>query len=177
MSPTTQGERAQGASAGARASQSTLVVHPATGEVLDELASQPPEVLADAYLAVKDELARLEAIRRALRAELQQRLTIRGVARMTVGDYEVGQSHGRRSVWDGDELEHVVRDLLDAGAITHRDIDGLIKHETKVDGRRANSLSSRLVGPHKAAVENCRTWEKDVRGFDVVASLPLVADE
>jgi hypothetical protein len=153
-----------------------LVIHPKTGEVLDALASTPPELLADAYAAVRAEQARLELMRRALKAELEARLAIRGVAVMVVGEYEVGVKRGKRSSWDGLELERVVRELIDAGAITARDVTGLLTHGVAVDGNAANSLSRRLIGRHKAAVEACRTREPVTRGFDVVRSLPLTAE-
>jgi hypothetical protein len=113
-------------------------------------------------------------MRRELKAALQDRLDMRGVARMTTGEYEVGETRGWRSVWDGEQLEHVVRDLLAAGAVTPRDVQGLLHHETKVNGHQANALSRRLVGANKSAVEDCRAREQERRSFDVVASLPLV---
>jgi hypothetical protein len=152
------------------------IVRPDTGELLDELAAAPPEVLAEFYSAIRDEEARLKAMRESLRSELQARLAVRGVAVMTAGDYEIGVKHGRRSRWDGQELERVVRDLLDAGAVTARDVEGLLSHDVSVNGNVANSLSRRLVGAHKAAVENCRASEPTTRGFDVVRSLPLISE-
>lgn len=154
----------------------TEVVNPATGELVDQLDKVPAETLAELYVAVRDHQQRLENTRRALKAELQNRLEIKGVARMLVGDYEVGESHGSRSTWDGEQLEAVARDLLDAGVITSRDVAGLVRHETAVNGHVANSLSRRLVGAHKAAVEDCRTRELERRAFDVVASQPLIPE-
>jgi hypothetical protein len=153
-----------------------VVVHPASGEVLENLDTLPAEVLADAYTAIRQEQQRLEDMRRAVKAELQTRLATRGVARMVAGDYEIGETTGWRSVWDGEELERVVGDLLEAGAITLRDVGGLIRHEAKVNGNVANALSRRLVGQNKALVEDCRTREPERRAFDVVPSLPLIAD-
>lgn len=152
------------------------VVHPRTGEVFDQLDKLPAEVLADAYVAIRERQQALEDMRRAVKAELQARLDMRGVARMTVGDFEVGESHGTRSKWDGVELERVVRDLIDAGAIDARDVTGLLRHEVVVNGHAANSLSRRMVGQNKAAVEDCRTREDERRAFDVVPSLPLIAE-
>jgi hypothetical protein len=151
----------------------TEVINPATGELMDRLDQAPTETLAEVYGAVRAQQVRLEDMRRALKGELQNRLEVRGVARMTVGAYEVGESHGWRSKWDGQQLEAVVRDLLDAGVITTRDVADLIRHEAVVNGHAANSLSRRLVGAHKAAVEDCRTREPERRAFDVVRSLPL----
>jgi hypothetical protein len=155
----------------------TAVVRPDTGELLVELASAPPEVLADFYAAIRDEERRLKAMREMLRAELEQRLATRGVAVLTVGDYEIGVKRGKRSSWDGQTLEDVVRGLIDAGAVTYRDVAGLISHDVKVNGNVANSLSRRLVGEHKAAVEACRSLEPTTHGFDVVRSLPLVPEQ
>jgi hypothetical protein len=149
------------------------VVNLATGELVEQLDRVPAETLAAVYAAIRTQQVRLEDMRRALKAELQNRLQVRGVARMTVGDYEVGESHGWRSKWDGQQLEAVVRDLIDAGAVSARDVAGLIRHESVVNGHAANSLSRRLVGAHKAAVEDCRTREDERRAFDVVPSLPL----
>lgn len=180
-----KGIHQQGAADGVRAAETrsgaplgaSVIVHPRTGEVLDALQAQPAERLADAYAAIVAEQKRLKDAAAALKGELQNRLAVRGVAVMTVGDWEVGEQRGESSRWDGQELEQVVRELLDAGAVELRDVEGLIKHETKVDGNAANRLSRRLVGTNKAAVEACRTKERVTRGFGVVPSLPLVADE
>lgn len=150
------------------------VINPATGELVAQLDQAPAETLAKVYAAIREQQVRLEDMRRALKAELQNRLEIRGVARMTVGDYEVGESHGWRSKWDGAQLEAVVRDLIDAGAVSARDVAGLIRHEAVVNGHAANSLSRRLLGANKAAVEDCRTRESERRAFDVVPSQPLI---
>jgi hypothetical protein len=88
----------------------TEVINPATGELMDRLDQAPTETLAEVYGAVRAQQVRLEDMRRALKGELQNRLEVRGVARMTVGAYEVGESHGWRSKWDGQQLEAVVRE-------------------------------------------------------------------
>jgi hypothetical protein len=152
----------------------TDVVDPGTGEVLERLETAPTEVLAAFYASIRERQAQLEDMRRAVKAELQNRLAVREVAVMTAGDYEIGERHGRKSVWDGEALEAVVRDLIDAGAIQARDVTGLIRHDVSVNGHLANSLSRRLVGANKRAVEECRTWETERRAFDVVVSQPLL---
>jgi len=150
------------------------VINPSTGELVD-LHQAPVEYVAEVYLQVREQQTRLEDMRRQLKAELQDRLEIRGVAKMVAGDYEIGESHGTRSVWDGQQLEAVVRDLLDQGVVELRDVVGLIRHDTVVNGNVANSLSRRLIGAPKQAAEDCRTREPERRAFDVVRSLPLIA--
>lgn len=167
----------EGHSEAVRAPQRTLVMHPDTGELIDRLEAEPPELLADLYVAIREHQARLEAMRKLVKGELQNRLDMRGVAKMVVGDYEIGESHGTRSRWDGEALETVVRELIDNGAISYADVRDLIRHDTVVNGNVANALSRRLAGANKRAVEDCRTREPDRRAFDVVRSLPLVAGE
>jgi len=154
-----------------------LVVHPATGEVVGALSSAPPETLADVWLALKERERELKDMRELVTRELAARLHTRGRAVWTVGEYEIRNVAGKRSAWDGDELERVLRQLIDEGVVTASEVGGLVEHQIKVDGRGMNRLVSRLVGNARRAVEACRTWEKGRASFDVVRSVDLLASE
>ena len=62
------------------------------------------------------------------------------------------------SVWDADELEAALRDLVEAGEVQAGDVTEIIRHVTTVNGTEADRLVKRLTGLAKDAVERCRSW-------------------
>lgn len=183
MSPVPQGEPAQGVSASATRSQpgprvgADVVVHPATGELLLDLDQQPPEVLAEAFALMKVREAELAAWRKLIAAELERRLSMRQRSVWLVGDYEVRHEAGNESVWDADELERVVRELIDEGVISASEVTDLIRHETIVSRTAAKRLQARLTGHAERAVRACCTWRKKPRAaLTVTRSQPLIPE-
>jgi hypothetical protein len=153
---------------------STAIVHLGTGELIDgELADYPPEVLAEAALLLRERQADLRRMQRELEAELGARLEQREQPRKVwvVGDYSV-KSKNRRE-WDADELEGVLRDLIDRGLISARDAQGVLKHEVTVSGSAALRLLERLEGlPGHTALARCFTWRQ--AGLELTRELPLL---
>jgi len=176
--PMTQGQPSEAASApGTPTAQ--LVVHPSTGEYLGDahaLEQAPPELLADAFAAIERRMSELREMRKLLDHELARRLDIKDRKRWTWGDYEVSLEGGRRREWDGDQLEQVVRDLVDAGVIGAGEVTDLIRHETNVSGTAGNKLRARLSGASLRAVDDCWTWQDGRRRLEVVRSLPLIPE-
>jgi hypothetical protein len=155
-----------------------LVVHPATGELLPALDTQPPERLAEMLFAVRELQARLKDFGVLVEDELRGRMETRGRRLWVVGDYGLGLESRNESVWDGEELEGVLRDLVDQGVVTAGELTGLIRHETVVSRTEANRLTGRLSGAAKAAVEACRTWKRVSRGrVKVEKQMPLITKE
>jgi hypothetical protein len=157
-----------------------VVVHPQTGEVLLEPERLPTDRLADVSLALKQRESELRAMRRELDAELRRRfddeLRERGLDAtdpkalgrvLIAGDFEVRVTGGRERVWDADELEHALRDLIDAGELHARDVVDVIEHATIVHGAAAKRLLDRLSGETWHAVRACHTWQRkgDGRGY------------
>jgi hypothetical protein len=130
------------------------VVHPLTGEVLD-VAGLDGNHLAELH----DQLVAVGRLQRqAVQMtgdELRQRFGGRRNPVVT-GGWEV--SIGGKSEWDADELEGVLRDLVETGELHAGDVTEVIRHITTVAGKEANSLVKRLSGPAKDAVERCRSY-------------------
>ena len=145
------------------------VIHPITGEVLDRLDQQPPELLAETLHAIHDRQAQYKTASAALEAELHRRLTLRGRTQSTFGHWEVSFEQGNESVWDGDELETALRALIDDGVLDARECVGVITHDPTVHRTEANKLIGRLSGGARHSVERCRTWRPKGRGRIVVA--------
>ncbi len=133
-----------------------VVVHPATGEVLD-LADG-----ADQLAAWHDQLHTIkraadEALR-AVDAELRQRMGERTL--WPVGEWEVGLSGVNESEWDGEALEVVLRDLVESGVVQAGAVTEVIRHQTTVSRSEAGRLAKQLTGRARDAVEACRTWHR-----------------
>lgn len=169
------------------------VVHPDTGEVMPELDTLTVEVLAEAELALKQRESVLRAMRREIDDELRRRFDVELAERkldvtdpkalshaLVVDGFEVRISGGRERVWDADELEATLRELVDGGAVDVRDCVGVIEHETHVRGREAKALLDRLSGAAHEAVRRCHTWQRkgDGRGYvRVDRAIALLPDE
>lgn len=152
------------------------VVHPLTGEVLEHLDQQPPEVLAEALAAIHARQSQYKTTAEALSDELTRRLRIRGRNAGTFGPWEVAFEQGNESVWDGDELEAALRNLIDDGVLDARECVGVITHDPVVHRTEANRLIGRLSGGARASIERCRSWRVKGRGRIVVArSVELVS--
>ena len=151
------------------ATDMVAVIHPLTGEVLDHLDQQPPETLAETLAAIRDRQAQYKTAGETLAAELHRRLILRGRNQTIFGGWEVAFEQGNESVWDGDELEAALRNLIDGGVLDARECVGVITHDPVVHRTEANRLIGRLTGAARHSVERCRTWRAKGRGRIVVA--------
>lgn len=142
---------------------SDIVVHPSTGEIIGDLQAAPPEILADTYLHLQDKERQLKEWRQLLATELQARLEIRQRTLMVVGDYEIRYEVGNESMWDAEELELVLRELVDQGVITAAEGVGVINRKVDVNRTEAKRLQARLTGHAQAAVKACCTWRRKSR--------------
>jgi hypothetical protein len=155
-----------------------VVAHPVTGELLDALEAQPPTVLADALLALRERQQQLRAMERSVEAELRRRLAGRERTIIVFGDFEVQARPAARREWDADELEVALRELLDRGAVDARDLTDVIRHETTVSGREALRLMGRLSGQAQHDVERCFRWvQKGPPKVEVARSVQLQPPE
>lgn len=133
------------------------VFDPRDGEFIDT-STAPAERVADVLHAVREREAALKAARAELEAELRRRLEVRQRKTIVFGGFEVTLDGGRESVWDPDELERTLRDLVDEGALSAGELTGVIRHETTVSRSEAKRLVGRLHGRAAAAVKACCTW-------------------
>lgn len=158
---------------------SELVLHPTSGEVLGkraELASLPPETLADALLALDEQAKRLRETRKLLDGELSRRLDIRGRDKLAFGAFELHRTKRSERVWDGDELELVLRRLIDEGVVAAHEVIDVITHETTVSKAAAARLLDRLATRERRAVEACFHWKSTSGRIEVVRSIPLLPE-
>ena len=140
-----------------------------SGELAIDLEASTDE-LAPVALA----LAELERELRALRAQVETEL----LERMRRNDQRVAHlpsGHtlqlrtGRRRVWDPDELETVVRDLVDRGTVNPGAWTGLVRRETKVDGTLALRLLGQLDGTARRELEECFQWQDGRPSLKIIA--------
>lgn len=150
---------------------------PSTGEVLslDELGSYSDETLAEALLAVREHKTEVERVRKALDEELSRRAAEPCAYGKVwfVGDYELTIDNAR--VWDAEELEGTLAELVAEGAISVTEAADVIRRETKVNGTAAARLLKRLSGDALAAVRACHTWK--AKGLTVARSRPLLPSD
>jgi hypothetical protein len=148
-----------------------VVFHPRTGELIDP-RDAPTETLAEALLLLRDRARDLRRMTGLLDAELRDRMAEQHPGRIwVIGDYELRRRN--EAAWDADELEGVVRELLDRGELHQHDVTGIFKHEITISRSAAGRLLDRLHGPAHDAVDACRTWR--VRGVEVARCVPLLA--
>ena len=112
----------------ARQAPQDAVIHPHTGEILDGLDQQPPEVLAECLHAVTARQQALKASADLLDAELRRRLQIRGRNVADFGEWTVQLEQGREAVWDGEQAERVLRELIDEGVLRAGELTDVIEH-------------------------------------------------
>ena len=140
------------------------VAHPATGEVLD-VHGATGDQLAEWHQQMRMLKAAADETLKDIDAELRQRMGERTL--WPAGEWEISVEGANKSVWDGDELEPVLRELVETGVVQAGDVTEVIRHETTVSAREAGRLVKQLTGRARDAVEACRTWERQ-RGRLVV---------
>jgi hypothetical protein len=133
------------------------VVHPATGEVLDIPDSGGDQLAQWHHQLVTLKRAADQALRE-VDGELRRRMGERTL--WVAGAYEVAVEGANESVWDGDELETVLRELVEAGTVQAGAVTEVIRHETTVSRSEAGRLAKQLTGRARDAVEACRTWKR-----------------
>ena len=155
-----------------------MVVHPGTGEVIDQLESQPPEVLADAWLAITEHKRQYDEFAKLVEAELKRRLAMRNRDQDTFGPFRVQAKTQWRSQWDVDELEQVLRELIDDGTVRASEVvDVITTPQPEVSASAANSLLRKLSGAAETAVKACRTWQQQKAKKLLVERLDTAAGE
>jgi hypothetical protein len=152
-----------------------IVVHPGTGEVLDQLDQQPPETLAEALdviYARQEELKRWEA---AIAGELRARLRLRQTKHAQFGEWEVEAAITRSAEWDVAGLETVLEELVHEGVVRAGDVADVVTHPAVVSKSRAGRLASGLTGSAHDRVAALRTWkEQPARKLTVARSVDLL---
>lgn len=157
--------------------QQIAVYDPDDGTVID-LEQHSTGLLAHLVLGFKEREQRYRQMRELVERELMGRVQDGGRKIVLVEGLELKIEYGRGRVWDPDELEHAVRELVDQGTLHAGELTGLITRETKVDGKLAQRLLGALHGPALERVETCFRWEKKSRPrLSITPSLPLLTDQ
>lgn len=134
-----------------------LIVHPATGEVIDLNAATTTE-LAAGIEAIRGLLDDLNDFRRALINELAGRLDKRGARSAVVGDIKLTTNAPTQEHYDPTVLKAALLDLADEDLIEPELVDEVVKTvtktvtEVKVDKRLVNNLKRSDDDRIKAAV-------------------------
>ena len=138
-----------------------VAVDTGTGEIV-YLQDAPHEQLADMLADLRAHEAQLREWKAQVEEELVRRHGDRRSAQ-TVGPWEVDVDRQMGRVWDPEELTEVAKDLVHRGLLTIGAVDGLIKVERKVDGRRAQRLLERVEGDALVELRSCFAWEQKGR--------------
>jgi hypothetical protein len=154
-------------------SQEIVAVNVATGELLEHLDKQPPEVLAEAFVAIQERQVELKRWHAALEAELRQRMRTLDRELAVFGDWEVEAKFDNRREWDPDELEAVLEELRDSGVIRAAEGAGIIETTKAVKGTAALALRSRLGHDAQSQIDTTFTWTRKRRALRVVPSVSL----
>lgn len=151
----------------------TVAVNVATGELLEHLEEQPPEVLAESYAYGLELQATLKRSMAALEGELRQRMKTLDRELVVFGDFEVEAKSDNRREWDPDELESVLEDLRDRGVIRAAEGAGIIETTKSVKGTAALALRSRLGHDAQSQIDTTYTWTRKRRALRIVRSVSL----
>jgi hypothetical protein len=150
-----------------------IAVNVATGELLEDLDKQPPEVLAEAFAYGQRLQTGLKSGMAAIEAELRQRMRTLDRELVVFGDWEVEAKFDNRREWDPDELETVLEELRDSGVIRAAEGAGIIETTKSVKGTAALALRSRLGHDAQHAIDTTFTWTRKRRALRVVPSVSL----
>ena len=144
-----------------RFGRSTTVVratHPVTGEIID-LDSPTPE-LARLLLLVDEHLRVCRAAAKAVKDELTGRIGAEPDRKLITGGVMLELRRRSESVWDVEELEVALQELIDAGTISAGDCTGIIDRTPHVHRDRLNRLVGQLPDGARQQVEACRHWQR-----------------
>src|SRR5215471_2717013 len=172
--PTPGQESLPGKGSVTNADAPVAIVHPGTGELIENLKVIGTEPLADLMLAVRDKLAALKEIEHLASDEIRHRMKFHDRAVWVVGNYGIECKPINRSVWDWDELDGVLRQLVDDGVLHAGECTGVIRKEIKGSAREADRLAKRLDGKPRRMVEGCRVWEQKPGRVEVVRQVQLL---
>jgi hypothetical protein len=132
------------------------VVDPTSGEVLD-LANAPHDQLVKVFLALEERKKAFTEWTKAVEDELVRRHGDRQAAQV-VGDHEVDVDRGFTRVWDPEDLDAVINDLVERGLIDKADAGVVSWANPKVDGRKVAQLLNRVDGDALVELRRCFEW-------------------
>jgi hypothetical protein len=150
-----------------------VVAHPETGEVLEHLDQQPPELLAHALAVVQARQAELVAAAKAVEGELRNRLKILDRTSTTFGEWKVSAKPRNTRVWSVEDLRGVLDDLVARGVIQAGEIpDGIIVRREEVAGKVALELRGQLGADGQAAIDKAYRWRSERGPLTVARKKP-----
>jgi hypothetical protein len=179
-------EQALGRDTEARKAQNTVpapaeqpvIVLGSLGELLERLEQLSPGTLAEIHVAITEQQASLKDAKAQVDDELRRRLEFAGRKLDIYGEYEVALESTRESVWDPDDTEAALRQLVDDGVLHAGELTGVIHHEIRVSRTQINKVLGRLSGSPKMALERCRVWrDKGQPRVRVTRSVALIPEE
>jgi len=135
------------------------------------LVEATTDVLADALDWLIERQRRDKAVVAAVRAEIAGRLRKENVRTHVAGAFRVSMTTGRSRVWDADELEGVLADLVERDVVSAGAVAEIVTHPApKVDGTLANRLATSVEDPaDREAIEACFRWESNTPTVKVEA--------
>ena len=153
-----------------------IPVRPSTGEVID-VNNAATDQLAAARLELEAREKAFKQMRAIVDGELRRRMNAAERRMVVAGDYEVRVVDSRTRDWDGDDLEAVLRLLLEQGRLGPQEVLGIISHPAAVNGTKARELLLRTSGNVRAQLEACFDWKTGRERIEVIESRPLIEGE
>jgi hypothetical protein len=154
-----------------------VIVDPRDGTLLEDLTDEPTDQLAIVAIELKAREQHLKAMRAAVEGELTDRVQAAGRRSVQASGYQLQVDSGRTRVWDPEDLEDCLRELVDQGTLTAGELTGLITHSVQVDGKRAQKLLGSLDGQARGLLERCYRWETKGRPRLIITAGPTLIEE
>lgn len=152
-----------------------MVVDPRDGTILENLHDAPPGQLTEVAVELKRREQHFRAMRALVETELVGRVQAHSRNTVHIAGYELRVEGGRQRVWDPEDLEECLRELVDDGVVHAGELTGLITHQAKVNGTQAAKLLGSLNGQARGLLERCFQWEqKSKPRLTITPSLPLI---
>lgn len=155
-----------------------MVVDPRDGTILENLDDAPPGLLTEVAVELKRREQHFRAMRALVETELVDRVQAHSRNTVHIAGYELRVEGGRQRVWDPEDLEECLRELVDDGVLHAGELTGLITHVPKVDGKQAQKLLGMVNGRARGLLERCFRWEtKGKPRLTITPSQPLIEGE
>lgn len=148
-------------------------------QIVRDIDLKPDELLANAVDLIRQSVAEEKKILELVEDEIRRRMELKDRKLAVWGDYEIALESSNESVWNAEELETTLQDLVDDGILRAGELTEIIDRTPTVRRREADRVAKRLSGQPRAAVEACRVWR--VKGgrarVRVTKSVELVPEE
>jgi hypothetical protein len=143
------------------------IANPLSGELI-ELRSASPGLLLEVVAKLKEREHQQRDWRWAAEEELLRRMDEAGVKLVIVGDQEISIRENLEAVWDVEEVELELAELVRNGRLQARLVADAIERVPRVN----RGVVTRLLNMGFEELRRCRSWRRRSRRSIVVAPVP-----